>query len=88
MIFIYDRNYLIDNLRRYSKKLEIELKENKINYEKLMQDIEKINKKNSYTTKIRILKKENSILNEDIALNIKKSYINASNIRVIYLRKN
>mgnify|MGYP005904522065 CR=1 FL=1 len=76
MIFIYDRNYLIDNLRRYSKKLEIELKENKINYEKLMQDIEKINKKNSYTTKIRILKKENSILNEDIALNIKKSYIN------------
>lgn len=87
MIFIYDKSYLIENLRKYSKKIEIELKDNKIDYYKLMQNIEKINKKNSYTKKIRIIKKENSILNEDIILTIKKSYLNSQNIRVIYLKK-
>lgn len=52
-----------------------------------MLDIEKINKKNSYTQKIRILKRENSILNEDIILEIKKSYLNSKNIRIITLKK-
>lgn len=56
MIFIIDREYLIKYLRMYSKELKIEIKNNKIDYEKLMLDIEKINKKNSYTQKIRILK--------------------------------
>ena len=82
MIFIIDREYLIKYLR-----LKIEIKNNKIDYEKLMLDIEKINKKNSYTQKIRILKRENSILNEDIILEIKKSYLNSKNIRIITLKK-
>ena len=45
MIFIIDREYLIKYLRMYSKELKIEIKNNKIDYEKLMLDIEKINKK-------------------------------------------
>ena len=87
MIFIIDREYLIKYLRMYSKELKIEIKNNKRDYEKLMLDIEKINKKNSYTQKIRILKRENSILNEDIILEIKKSYLNSKNIRIITLKK-
>ena len=70
---------------------EIQLKilctEYGIDYEKLMLNIKKINKKNSYTQKIRILKRENSILNEDIILEIKKSYLNSKNIRIITLKK-
>ncbi|MCF0171877.1 MAG: hypothetical protein HUJ87_15400 [Fusobacterium varium] len=87
MIYIRDTAYLLEILQRYSKKLEVEVENNKINYQLLMKNLEKINKKNSYSKVIRVLKKENSILNEDVVLNIKKSYLNSNNIRIIYLKK-
>ena len=87
MIYIRDTAYLLEILQRYSKKLEVEVENNKINYQLLMKNLEKINKKNSYSKVIRVLKKGNSILNEDVVLNIKKSYLNSNNIRIIYLKK-
>lgn len=87
MLYICDTSYLLEVLRKYSKKLDIEVENNKINYQKLMLNIEKINKNNSYSKVIRILKKQNCILDEDLILSIKKSYINSNSIRVIYLKK-
>ena len=52
-----------------------------------MEYIASINLKNSYTSKIRILKKIDCILNEDLILNIRLMRVNKENIRVIYLKK-
>lgn len=65
----------------------ITLENEKVNYKKLMEYIASINLKNSYTSKIRILKKADSILNEDLVLDIRLMRANKENIKVIYLSK-
>lgn len=52
-----------------------------------MEYIASINLKNSYTSKIRILKKVDSVLNEDLVLDIRLMRANKENIKVIYLSK-
>ena len=88
-IFVYDKKFLLVNLRIYSKSLSeiISLKDNRIDYKGIMNYLERINKKNSFSKKLRILKKENSNLDIDIVLEIKKSYKNSEGIQVIYLKK-
>lgn len=88
-IFIYDKKFLLANLRIYSKSLSqvISLKDNTVDYQELMNYLERINKKNSFSKKLRILKKENSNLDIDIVLEIKKTYKNSEGIQVIYLKK-
>ncbi len=67
------KNFLLANLRIYSKSLSqvISLKDNTVDYQELMNYLERINKKNSFSKKLRILKKENSNLDIDIVLEIK-----------------
>lgn len=88
-IYIYDKEFLIKHIRTYSKDIRkiITLENEKVNYKKLMEYIASINLKNSYTSKIRILKKVDSILNEDLVLDIRLMRANKENIKVIYLRK-
>lgn len=89
MIYIVNKKFLLQQIFKYSKSLEyIKIFNNsEIDYKNLMEFIEKINQKNSYTRLIRILKKENSILEEDIILEIRKSYKNKKGKLVIYLKK-
>lgn len=88
-IYIYDKEFLIKHIKTYSKDISkiVILENEKINYKKLMEYIASINLKNSYTSKIRILKKIDCILNEDLVLNIRLMRVNKENIRVIYLKK-
>lgn len=88
-IYIYDKEFLIRHIQTYSKNLRkiIVLENEKVNYKKLMEYIASINLKNSYTSKIRILKKVDSILNEDLVLDIRLMRANKENIKVIYLSK-
>ncbi len=87
-IYICDKEAVIKAIRTYHKNLEniIKLEGQKINYMSLMESIEKINKKNSYSSKIRLVKKVDSRIDEDIVFNIRKMRKNKAGIIVIYLK--